>query len=394
MTAARPFARRLSPACTVVISLALVFAAAPVHADREEELERLQEAIAESRDRVNGFERNQRSVLEAVEALDRAANLLGVEVARASRNVESSRAELAAVEEEESAMAAELRATERAMTARAVALYKAGDRAAMRMLFSADGIREFLSRTSALRLLLTRDGELLESHRSQSAQLADARKRAVVAAAEKEAAAERLRGRERELASERRSKQRVVASLKQDRARERAALVELEKAARALEETLRSLRDSGTGGGADPLGGPPFASRKSMLSPPVDAPIARGFGRVVDREFFTETVRKGVEYDAPFGDPVRAVADGRVRFAGWFRGFGRIVILDHGDSYFTVSGHLSDMAVQVDDRVDAGATIGAVGETGSLSGPQLYFEIRRAGEALDPAEWLRRGDSG
>jgi septal ring factor EnvC (AmiA/AmiB activator) len=83
-----------------------------------------------------------------------------------------------------------------------------------------------------------------------------------------------------------------------------------------------------------------------------------------------------------------------VRFAGWFRGFGRIVILDHGDDYFSVSGHLSEMAVAVGDRVGRGAVIGAVGDTGSLSGPQLYFEIRRGGEALDPREWLRSGNSG
>lgn len=381
-------------ALTMAAPIALAVFAMPSRADRADDLERLQDAIADSRERVAAYERNQRSVLDAVEALDRAAVLLAVEVARAGRNVERTRTELAAVEAEAAALATQLRATERAMSARAVALYKAGDRAAMRMLFSADGIREFLSRTSALRLLLTRDGELLESHRSQSAQLADSRRRAAAAATNSEAAAARLRERERELAAERRSKKRVVASLKLDRARERAALVELEKAARALEETLRSLRDTQPGTGRRVLDGPPFATLKQRLPPPVDAPIARGFGRVIDREFFTETVRKGVEYDAAVGDSVRAVADGTVRFAGWFRGFGRIVILDHGDSYFTVSGHLSEMAVEVDDRVDAGATIGAVGETGSLSGPQLYFEIRRGGQALDPAEWLRRGDSG
>jgi septal ring factor EnvC (AmiA/AmiB activator) len=381
-------------AWAVVAPIVLGALPAPTRADRAEDLERLRTAISDSRERVAAYERDQRSVFEAVEALDRAAAILAAEVARAGRDVDRTRADLDRVEAEAAALAAQLRVTERAMSRRAVALYKAGDRAALRMLFSADGIREFLSRTSALRLLLKRDGELLTSHRSQSAQLADARVRAAAAAGESEAAVSQLRERERELAGERRSKQRVVASLKRDRTRERAALVELEKAARALEETLRSLRGTAAASGGTLLGGPPFATLKQALPPPVDVPIARGFGRVVDREFFTETVRKGVEYDAPAGETVRAVANGRVRFAGWFRGFGRIVILDHGDSYFTVSGHLSEMSVAVDDRVDAGAAIGAVGETGSLSGPQLYFEIRREGEALDPAEWLRQGDSG
>ena len=245
----------------------------------------------------------------------------------------------------------------------------------------------------ALRLLLGRDAELLARHRVESASYAAAQERAREAAGASEEAAARLRQRERELAAERRAKKRLIARFHTDRTRERAVLVELEKAARALEETLASLRDSPKGSRLA-LSGPPFVSLRRALPPPVDVPITRGFGRVIDDEFFTETFRAGVEYDAPQGAPVRAVADGDVRFAGWFRGFGRLVILDHGDEYFTVSGHLSEMSVEVGDRVARGELIGAVGETGSLSGPQLYFEIRRGGEPLDPGDWLQPGDSG
>jgi septal ring factor EnvC (AmiA/AmiB activator) len=121
---------------------------------------------------------------------------------------------------------------------------------------------------------------------------------------------------------------------------------------------------------------------------PVDAAIVAGFGRVVDQDFLTQTVRNGVDFGAQRGAGVRATARAEVRFAGWFRGYGKIVILDHGDSFFTVSGHLDEIHVQVGDRVDEGETIGSVGETGSLSGPRLYFELRRGGEALDPVPWL------
>ena len=83
-----------------------------------------------------------------------------------------------------------------------------------------------------------------------------------------------------------------------------------------------------------------------------------------------------------------------MRFAGWFRGYGRLVILDHGDRYFTVSGHLAELAVEVGDAVAAGEAIGAVGDTGSLSGARLYFEIRRGSEPLDPRDWLASADPG
>jgi septal ring factor EnvC (AmiA/AmiB activator) len=64
------------------------------------------------------------------------------------------------------------------------------------------------------------------------------------------------------------------------------------------------------------------------------------------------------------------------------------VILDHGSGYYTVSGHLAELRVGVGDGVERGAQIGSVGDSGSLSGPRLYFEIRRGAEPLDPREWL------
>ena len=87
----------------------------------------------------------------------------------------------------------------------------------------------------------------------------------------------------------------------------------------------------------------------------------------------------------------RRVAPGTVRLAGWFRGYGKLVILDHGDGYFTVSGHLADIDVEVGDRVSEGEVMGTVGDTGSLEGQGLYFEVRRGRGPLKPAEWLAKG---
>ena len=234
----------------------------------------------------------------------------------------------------------------------------------------------------------THDAELISRHRAQSEALEQARARAAEAASRRDRAVAALRKRSGQLASEREAKRRLVASLHDDRAGERAALVELETAERALEETLASLRGAREAE-AHPVGGPPFVSLRGRLPAPVDASIVAGFGRVVGSAFQTETIRRGIEFDAPLGAPVEAVAAGAVRYAGWFKGYGRLVILEHGESYFSVSGHLDEMEVAVGDTVEAGQAIGSVGETGSLDGPRLYFEIRRGGEPLDPRVWLR-----
>ncbi len=384
--------RWLAASLAALVSSAPFAAFEPARAEDAPELERLREAIRESRDRVALYEREQRGLLETVEALDRATAVIARDLAHVRRVSERARQTLERVEAEAAAIRARREVLERAMAKRAVALYRAGSAGPVQLLFSADGVRDLLSRLNALKLLLAHDVDLLERHRVESAALLEAESRAREALAGRDEALARLRERSQQLERERAAKREIVARLYRDRARERAALVELETAARALEETLASLRRAPTPG-SEPLG-PPFASLRAQLAPPVEAPIATPFGRVVDAEFKTATFQSGVEFDAPLGTPVAAVAAGQVRFAGWFRGYGKLVILDHGDEYFTVSGHLADIEVEVGDAVGARAVIGTVGDTGSLSGPRLYFEVRHGREPQDPLQWLLVRDTG
>jgi len=361
--------------------------ARPAAADREADLRRLRETILESRERVATYGSEERGLLDALDALDRSISGLTQEVSRAAHRAQQARDLLAEIEIEAAEISARLEAVRRAMSVRAAALYRAGELGTVRTLFSAETLREFLSRVYALRLLLAHDGQLLARHRSESEALVRAESRAREASLRNDEAAARLRERSAQLGAERAAKQRLAARVHGDRARERAALVELETAARALEEMLAGM---GRSPRQSPAAAPEsaFASLRGTLEPPVAASIVSPFGRVVDREFQTETYRKGVEFAAPLGAPVRAVARGRVGFAGWFRGYGRLVILDHGDQYYTVSGHLDAIDVAVGQAVAAGQVIGSVGETGSLAGPRLYFEIRRGGQPVDPRRWL------
>ena len=369
-------------------ALALTLAA-PAGADRAAELEQLRVAIEEARERVAAYESEERGLLEAVEALDRSVAMLTREAERARREEAEARQLLSRVEAEAGDLAAKLEVTRRAMRARAVALYKAGEAGAVRLLFASGGVREFLARVQSLRLLLGHDAQLLARHRAQSEALASARERARAAALRSREAAALAAERQGQLASERGVKRQLARRLGADRARERAALTELETAQRALEETLDSLAGEEAEG---PPPGEPFASLRGRLPLPVEGSLVEGFGRSVDADYRTESFSKGIRFEAPLGRPVRAVASGRVRYAGWFRGYGRLVVLDHGDDYFTVSGHLSELEVEVGDAVSGGAPVGRVGDTGSLVGPRLYFEIRRGGQPLDPAVWLRALD--
>jgi septal ring factor EnvC (AmiA/AmiB activator) len=116
--------------------------------------------------------------------------------------------------------------------------------------------------------------------------------------------------------------------------------------------------------------------------------IVTPFGPREHPRFRTVTVSNGIEIRAPAGTDVQAVAGGRVVFAGWFRGYGKMLILDHGDQFYTLYAHAAELYKAVGEAVRQGDRVASVGDTGTLGDPVLYFEIRQAGKPLDPADWL------
>lgn len=92
----------------------------------------------------------------------------------------------------------------------------------------------------------------------------------------------------------------------------------------------------------------------------------------------------GIDIAAPYGTPIYAARAGRVTFAGWFGGYGRAVIVDHGDRMTTLYGHASRLLVRTGDEVNAGQEIAKVGSSGLSQGPHLHFEIRVNGRPIDP----------
>jgi septal ring factor EnvC (AmiA/AmiB activator) len=118
------------------------------------------------------------------------------------------------------------------------------------------------------------------------------------------------------------------------------------------------------------------------------------FGDRIDLAYGTITAHNGWDIGAAPGSEVRAVAPGQVVYADWLRGYGQVIIIDHDDAYHAVVAHLATIGVGVGDSVEPGQTLGTVGDTGSLRGPVLYFELRHRGTPIDPRDWLRREPQG
>lgn len=368
----------------VGLPLAFLVATATWAQDRQDELDALRDRIEDSRERVTSHEADERALLEQLEDVDRRLTEVIRERDQARRDVTAARARVDALGPDLQKAKRSLTSTQRALSARAVALYRGGELGPVRVLFSSASLPEMLSRASALRVLVRHDAALVVRHAEERDRLEAVEAKERVALEERRAADERLAGHAKQLAGERKEKGVILTRVRADRTTERRLLLELEQAAQALEETIRTLGSRASSGGV----GEGFRERKGELAPPVVASVIERFGKVVDPEFKTTTFRSGIDFGADAGERVLAVAPGLVRFAGWFRGYGRIVIIDHGDGFHTISGHLDEIHVKVGTPVDEGEPLGTVGETGSLYGPSLYFELRENGQPIDPEPWL------
>jgi murein DD-endopeptidase MepM/ murein hydrolase activator NlpD len=187
-----------------------------------------------------------------------------------------------------------------------------------------------------------------------------------------------------------------VQSIQTQRQAYEAAAAELERTARSiqrlitqLEQKRRREESEDIAKGRVPYSGD-FAKGMGALEWPVRGQVVGHFGPETHPRFGTTIQNNGIDIKADIGTPVRSVAKGRVEYTSDnYASFGPIVILNHGDGYFTLYAHLSEILVSVGQEITPGQIIGRAGDTGSLKGPILHFEVRKGGTALNPEDWLQ-----
>ncbi len=290
------------------------------------------------------------------------------------------------------------------------AMYKQGRLGYVRMLLSAEDFSSVGRRLKYLSALAAQDQRLMQSYSANLTDLSQKRveferyKREVAEASEKAAA---TRG---QIVEEQRNYRVLLAKVREEKAGHLASVKELERSAKDLQGLIARLqseeerqrrasraapkREPSRGDSAkeetlDPRDDGRFERLRGKLPWPAKGTLASGYGRQEHPRFHTVTFNRGIEIAAPQGRDIVAVAEGTAIYADWFKGYGRLVILDHGGGYFTLYAHCADILVKAGDAVPGGQVIAKVGDSGSLDGPQLYFELRHKGKPQDPLAWLQ-----
>ncbi len=176
----------------------------------------------------------------------------------------------------------------------------------------------------------------------------------------------------------------IIESLDSQLATQGGELARLRDEAAQLQELINSIQQILELAPDEEVTREAFAALQGKLAWPVEGKLRRLFNKRKPR---SDLRWQGVVIEAAGGSDVRAVSHGRIAFADWLRGFGNLVIIDHGDAYLSLYGHNESLFKSAGDWVEAGEVIASVGVSGGQPRPALYFEIRKRGKPQNPTAW-------
>ncbi len=268
---------------------------------------------------------------------------------------------------------------------RLAALYRLGRLSYVRLLLSVDDRRDPLQAVSMLTYLASRDARAISRFDATRQQLREQYAALAVRQRSVSEARKVVEQRREAVAATHARKERLVALLHRQSTQSEQQIANLEEKAKRLEHLIDVLSRQSAGGIVEA----DIRSVQGALGWPVDGKVIETFGRQVEPKFSTVTFNNGLKVAAAAGTEVHSIFPGTVLFSQWFKGYGNLIILDHGNRVFSLYGNLKSPSVAVGDRVRAGQTIAGVGESEESQLGYLYFEIRQDNKPEDPQKWLR-----
>jgi len=368
--------------------------------DKREQLNQVKRELDRERRQVKQVAREEQSLFEELDRIDQQLQQKGRELKGLQAKLRSSAERLQSLQKEIGLTQKQLDRMRGLFRRRVRAIYKHGRLGYVRALFSSDDLSAAGRRMKYLAVIANQDQRMvasytaaLETLQMQQAELE--RSKTELVSTQKAVTVKR-----EEILREQRARRVVLAKVQDQKKAHLAAIRQLESAARELQGLIGRLQSGerqklAKRPGREPEQAPSasegrgaFAALKGLLPWPTPGTLGSSFGRQEHPRHRTVTFNRGIEINAPRGQKIVAVSGGTVLYADWFKGYGQLIVLDHGEGYYTVYAHAAEILVKLGDRVVKGQSIGLVGDTGSVTGSQLYFEVRHRGRPQDPLAWL------
>jgi len=372
--------------------------------EKKQELSSIQKQLEQARKQIAELKAAEASLTSQIALLDENLNTLSRQLENCERQLAQVRAERAKIEEtlarlekqrqeklsQISELEREKRLQEQALSSRVRFFYTSSMNPYLMILLQARDLGDFLERVTFVNALVNADKKLIEDISEVRAQIAQAEQDIEELKASYESYLAEKREREQELETlaalqyEKKreidrtldTKAQTLEQARRNRQYYEQLEDELEQTAKELISIIRKLESSSN------------KAYSHALIWPVNGTVTSKFGMRMHPILGYERMHYGIDIAAPSGTPIKAAQSGKVIYSGPMRGYGNIVIIDHGKGFTTLYAHCSVLIVGAGVEVRQGDTIAKVGSTGLSTGPHLHFEVRVNGEPQDPLKYL------
>jgi len=354
---------------------------------RKIELDKIKEQLVQKQKNLQNLEKQERNQLEKLNALDDELNLNNQLLAKINRQLADYKRQLDVSEGKLKANKNELAIRQRLMDARLIWMYK---RTVTSPAFSILGAKDLLQgvrRAYYYSLLNRYDKNMLAQIKKLNTQVANDQAEIM----KKQALVQELqidKQNQLEIAkNQQKNWKNLLGQVRKQKESQKQSIQDLLETQTKISGIIADLNQKRKA--ITPEETANFEKLKGKLIWPVEGKILQSFGRVVDNRYSTSVLNAGIDIGASKGASIAAAAAGEIAHIAWLRGYGSFIIIDHGGGFYTLYAHLDEISVELGQTVMMGDKIGTVGESGSLSGPRLHFELRKGKEQLDPEVWLR-----
>lgn len=379
--------KRFRQGLTVSLVLMLIFALAlPAAADdlakRQAEYERVQKQIADMENRIYNNTQQAKSVNSEISRLNKEIEQAEQQLRYLEARLQTTAKEIEVAEKELAEAEENLAFQQEMLKVRMRALYERGPISYLEVLFNAHSFSDFINRIGMLQRVVAQDVDMVDTIKVEKARIEE-QKTVLEIKRNELAGLYRTTDRDRNaIASRQAERSRYKDKLATDRAEWVKNLRSLEQVERELEELIRKAQEQNPGAGS--------GTGAYTWPAPGYTRITSPYGQRTHPIFGGSSFHYGIDIGAPMGAKIVAADSGTVLFAGTMTGYGKVVILDHGNGRSTLYAHTSVLMVSNNQKVTKGQQIAKVGNSGWSTGPHLHFEFRINGAKQNPLNYVKR----
>lgn len=383
----------------------LLLLAASGHADVRDELKGINSQIKEKQQLLKQTKKVESKVSSDLVIIEKNLKEKESNLLHLNSELKTVESGVAATQKQIQMTLTELERKKEEITRRVSSLYKAGEMGNVRMFFSSGSIPQAVENRRYMKSVLENDKKLFLDYQNRLLQLKGLKETLENEAARKEKLSLRIKAKKQEIESEKLKQSAILNKVRQEKKEYQSSLKELQANAKRLQTMVERLearsRKSYTqkddkkklvpGGDyhQPPVSDKGFGAQRGRLAIPASGEIVSRFGKHKHPEFNSFTFNNGITIAASLNADIKAVFDGEVIFAEKFKGYGNMLIIDHGGGFFTLYAHTSRIDRKVGSSVRKNEVVAHVGDTDSANGAKLYFEIRYQGKPVDPGPWLK-----